>query len=157
MDVNLVLFKRDGSTRNFPLSSSLTVIGRRQDCDLCIPLMIVSRRHCEINQDRGELKVRDLGSRNGTFLNGQQVDQGSISPGDSLRIGPIDFAVQINGDPADIALKDESIVHPPKHVREKTNNNIVTEAKEFAGLDDIGTIQGHDVSEILNGLEEAEN
>ena len=156
MDVNLVLFKKDGSTRAFPLSSSVTVIGRRQDCDLCVPLMIVSRRHCEIDQEGDQLLVRDLGSRNGTFLNGQQVSQGYISPGDSLRIGPIDFAVQINGDPAGIG-QDEPIVRPPKHAREKVSNNVVTEAREFAGLDDIGTIQGHDAAEIIKGFEDAEN
>lgn len=157
MDVNLILFKKDGSTKAFPLSGSVTVVGRRQDCDLCIPLMIVSRRHCEIGQDQGQLVLRDLGSRNGTFLNGQQVSQGYINPGDSLRIGPLDFAVQINGEPADLGSSDESIVRPPKHTRQRKIDNIVTEATEFAGLDDMGTIQGQDAAEILEGLEDAEN
>lgn len=156
MDVNLVLFKKDGSTRTFPLSGSATVIGRRQDCDLCVPLMIVSRRHCEVAQDKDRVLVRDLGSRNGTYLNGQRVTQGFISPGDSLRIGPLDFAVQINGDPAGLASSDE-FIRPPKHLRGQNADKLVTEATEFAGLDDIGTIQGHDAAEILNNLEDEEN
>jgi len=157
MDINLVLFKKDGSTKVFTLPGSVTVIGRRQSCDFCIPLMIVSRRHCELSQDGDQLLVRDLGSRNGTFLNGQQVSQGYINPGDSLRIGPVVFVVQINGDPHGIVSGNESIVQPPKHIREHGRTNVVTEAKEFAGLDDIGTIQDHDAAEILNSSKDAEN
>ena len=87
MDVNLVLFKKDGMTRSFRLPSTVTVIGRRQESDLCIPLMVVSRRHCELNVEMGRLKIRDLGSRNGTYVNGQRVDQGETfhhSPDDDL-------------------------------------------------------------------------
>ena len=61
MDVSLVLFKKDGSRKAFSLPSSVTVIGRRSDCDLYIPLMPISRRHCQLNHDEGVLKIRDLG------------------------------------------------------------------------------------------------
>ncbi len=101
--------------------------------------------------------VRDLGSRNGTFLNGQQVSQGYINPGDSLRIGPLDFAVQINGEPTGIGSDDSSILRPPKHLRQQNESHLVSEAKEFAGIDDVGTIQGHDAAEILQTFEDAEN
>jgi len=76
MDVNLILFKKDGSQKSFALPSSLTVVGRRHDCDLCIPLMDVSKRHCQLDQNSETLEVRDLGSRNGTFLNGRRVNAG---------------------------------------------------------------------------------
>ena len=52
MDVNLVLFKKDGSQETFPMPSSITVIGRRDDCDLRIPLADVSRRHCELGMTK---------------------------------------------------------------------------------------------------------
>jgi pSer/pThr/pTyr-binding forkhead associated (FHA) protein len=151
MDVNLVLVKKNGGTRNFPLNSTVTVIGRRQDCDLCVPLMVVSRKHCEINQDQGHLRLRDLGSRNGTLVNGEKINEVDLGPGDRIAIGPVDFGVQINGEPADIANDDQSIIAPPKHL-EQNESNVVTEAKEFAGLDDVGTLQGHDAVEILNGI-----
>jgi pSer/pThr/pTyr-binding forkhead associated (FHA) protein len=100
MDVNLVLFKKDGSQKSFVLPSSLTVVGRRHDCDLCIPLMDVSRRHCELNQNSETLEVRDLGSRNGTFLNGRRVDgETAVNAGDYLQVGPLVFQLQIDGKP----------------------------------------------------------
>ena len=116
MDVNLVLFKKNGSTRSFRLPSSVTIIGRRQECDLCIPLMIVSRRHCQLDQDRGHLKIRDLGSRNGTFINGQRVDQAVLNPGDKVQVGPLTFGVQIDQKPAELSTPDSVILRPPKHL-----------------------------------------
>jgi len=111
MDVNLVLFKKDGSQKSFTLPDNTTVIGRRHDCDLCIPLKTVSRRHCELNQNNEALKIRDLGSRVGTFLNGNKIDETTVKPGDYLRIGPLTFLLQINGEP-------EKIV-PPKPAKPK--------------------------------------
>ena len=96
MEVNLVLMTKDGAQKEFHLPSAVTIIGRRQDCDLCIPLMNVSRRHCEINQDEGKLKVRDLGSKNGTFVNGTKVDQTEVSQGDQISIGPIEFVLTMS-------------------------------------------------------------
>ena len=100
MDVKLVLFKKDGSQKSFALPSNLAVIGRRHDCDLCVPLMDVSRRHCQLDQNNETLEVRDLGSRNGTFLNGQRVDgETPIKAGDYLQVGPLVFQFQIDGIP----------------------------------------------------------
>jgi pSer/pThr/pTyr-binding forkhead associated (FHA) protein len=100
MDVSLVLFKKNGSQKNFSLASNITVLGRRHDCDLCIPLGDVSRRHCQLDRNDETLQIRDLGSRNGTFLNGQQVNgESTVKAGDYLRIGPLTFQFQINGQP----------------------------------------------------------
>ena len=111
MDVNLVLFKKGGSQKSFSLPDSTTVIGRRHDCDLCIPLKTVSRRHCQLNQNKETINIRDLGSRSGTFLNGKRIDEAAVKPGDYIRIGPLIFGLQINGQP-------EKIV-PPKPAKPK--------------------------------------
>jgi len=103
MDAALVLFKKDGSHKVFPLPSSITVIGRRGDCDLRIPLMAVSRRHCQLNQNEDTVKIRDLGSRNGTYLNDERIDEATVRAGDYLKIGPLVFMLQINGLPKKIA------------------------------------------------------
>jgi pSer/pThr/pTyr-binding forkhead associated (FHA) protein len=116
MNANLVLFKNNGATKKFALPGTVTVVGRRQECDLCVPLMVVSRKHCEINQDQGLLRVRDLGSRNGTFVNGEKVAETVLNPGDRLQIGPVAFAVQIDGEPAEIVASDSAILHPPADV-----------------------------------------
>ena len=114
MDVNLVLLKKDGSHKIFPLPSSITIIGRRRDCDLCIPLMAVSRRHCQLNKDGGVLRVRDLGSRNGTGLNGKPIDETVIRAGDSLKVGPLVFMLQIDGQPKDIDNPDSPAQNLPR-------------------------------------------
>jgi pSer/pThr/pTyr-binding forkhead associated (FHA) protein len=97
MDVKLVLFKKDGSRSTFPLPSSVTIVGRRRDCDLRIPLLPVSKRHCELSLNKDTLKVRDLGSRNGTYINGKQIDdEATIRAGDYLTIGPLTFLLGSN-------------------------------------------------------------
>jgi len=113
MDVNLVLFKKDGSQKAFSLSSNTMIIGRRHDCDLCIPLMDVSRRHCELSQNEEALEIRDLDSRNGTFLNGERIKETTVQPGDYIQIGPLTFLLQIDGEP-------EKIIPPkPKQAKPK--------------------------------------
>ncbi len=114
MDVNLVLFKKDGSQKAFSVASGTTIIGRRHDCDLCIPLMVVSKRHCQLNQNKEAVKIRDLDSRNGTFLNGKRIEETTLQPGDYIRIGPLTFLLQIDGEP-------EKIVPPkPKQAKPKS-------------------------------------
>lgn len=111
MDVNLVLFKKDGSQKSFALSSAITVVGRRHDCDLCIPLMVVSRRHCQLNYNNETLKIRDLGSRGGTFLNRKRIDEATVRAGDYIKVGPLTFLLQIDGEPKEIV--------PPEKVMQK--------------------------------------
>jgi len=108
MDANLVLLKKNGSHKLFPLPSSVTVIGRRHNCDLRIPLMSVSRRHCQLNCDNGALKIRNLSSGNGTYVNGKRVDETAIQAGDSIKIGPLTFVIQIDGQPQTIAKPDSA-------------------------------------------------
>jgi pSer/pThr/pTyr-binding forkhead associated (FHA) protein len=99
MEINLVLLKKNGSNKSFPLPSSITVIGRRHTCDLCIPLESVSRRHCQLSCDNGVFKIRDLDSRNGTYINGKRVKEAAIKAGDSIKIGPLRFVLRIDGQP----------------------------------------------------------
>ncbi len=113
MDVKLVFFKSNGTQKTFSLPSDVTVIGRRQDCDLCIPLMPVSRRHCELDIEQEAIRLRDLGSQNGTFLNGKRIEETVINPGDYLQVGPVTFAFQVDGKPKNITLPDPSMIKPP--------------------------------------------
>lgn len=110
MEVNLVFIDKNGTTQSFKLPSAVTFIGRRQDCDMCIPLSVVSRRHCEIYTEFDKLMVRDLKSRNGTFVNDEAIDEAPIKAGDVLRIGPLKFVIQINGVPDNF----EEFLPPPE-------------------------------------------
>jgi len=103
MDINLLLLKKDGTFKAIPMPSSVTVMGRRRDCDLRIPLDSVSRRHCRLFTEKDALKIRDLNSRNGTIINGQTVEETLLKPGDKLTVGPVTFVMQVNGKPEKLA------------------------------------------------------
>jgi pSer/pThr/pTyr-binding forkhead associated (FHA) protein len=133
MDVNLVLLGENGSQKTFSLPSNVTVIGRRRDCDLRIPLVHVSRRHCQISSNKDTLKVRDLGSRNGTYLNGKRIKEATIQPGDYLTIGPLTFLLQINGQPKEIKPPQQSTKKPPQQPAKKPPAEVATdEGSSFA-------------------------
>ncbi|NLW83393.1 MAG: FHA domain-containing protein [Phycisphaerae bacterium] len=100
MNVNLVLLKKDGATQSFALPGNVITIGRRRDCDVCIPLSTISRKHCELLRNGGQFIARDCGSRNGTFLNDVRIEAALADAGDVLRIGPVRFVLQIDDRPS---------------------------------------------------------
>jgi len=72
------------------VSSPRFVIGRAADCDLQLSHPTVSRRHCEITQCEEDLTIRDLGSSNGTYLNGHLVTHEQLlRDGDKLTLGMV--------------------------------------------------------------------
>ncbi len=106
MEANLVMVKADGTSKEIPIDRDVFVVGRDDGARLRIPLPSVSRRHCEIVKDDGELLVSDKGSSNGTYVNGKRVKETELAPGDLLCIGPIVFVVRIDGHPRQIDAKD---------------------------------------------------
>jgi len=104
MQAVLVMFRSDGERRSFSVARDITVIGRREDCDLRIPLGDISRKHCRLIRDGETLRVEDLGSSNGTFHNGQRVQEATLTAGDSVQLGPVVFVLQVDGVPADDEL-----------------------------------------------------
>lgn len=76
------------------LKAGRTSIGRADDNDLVLDSPKVSRRHARITCDAGTCRVEDLGSSNGTFVNGQPVTRTALSPGDRLRVGDVEFTYQ---------------------------------------------------------------
>ncbi|MCG3178447.1 MAG: hypothetical protein BIFFINMI_00774 [Phycisphaerae bacterium] len=101
MDVNLIMFKENGQRKDFPMRGKTFVIGRREDCDLRIPLPSVSRKHCKFSRGDVGLELKDLASSNGTFVNNQRIQETILKAGDRVVIGPVVFVCQIDGDPPD--------------------------------------------------------
>lgn len=74
-----------------------SVIGRSPEADARIEEAWVSRVHCAIDREGQALLVRDLHSRNGTFVNGRRVEVTQLRPGDRLTVGASTFAVDYDG------------------------------------------------------------
>jgi len=70
--------------------ASLT-FGRSTEADVSIPNTKVSRLHAEIKPWDGDYVLKDLKSRNGTYVNGTRVDVAVVRPGDVIRVGETDF------------------------------------------------------------------
>jgi pSer/pThr/pTyr-binding forkhead associated (FHA) protein len=102
MDVKLIMFKTNGQQKEFPVVTPVTTIGRGENCELRVPLLSVSRRQCEIRLAGQQLKVKDLASSNGTYVNNKRVNEAILKAGDRLVVGPIVFTVQIDGVPEEI-------------------------------------------------------
>jgi hypothetical protein len=76
---------------DIPLDRTMVVVGRHPQCDARLDSLRVSRHHCCMTQDSGEVVVRDLGSTNGVRINGQRVEVGRLRPGDELSIAHIRY------------------------------------------------------------------
>ncbi|MGK0442768.1 MAG: hypothetical protein ACJA0N_002587 [Pseudohongiellaceae bacterium] len=77
----------------FPLKQH-TVLGRDSECDITIPGKHLSRRHAEIAISGNKLLVKDLGSSNGTFVNGKKVSEAELIPGDQIQFDVLTFTIE---------------------------------------------------------------
>jgi predicted component of type VI protein secretion system len=76
------------------LDRAMVVVGRHPSCDTRLDSLRVSRQHCCMSQEKGEVTVRDLGSTNGIRINGQRVERGRLRHGDELSIAHIRFRLE---------------------------------------------------------------
>jgi len=96
------------------ITRDITVVGRKPgSCDLVIERGSISKMHCLIVKTDGLLFIRDLGSTNGTKVNGQKVTRGALLPGDELAFASAKFQVHLG--PA-----------PPKAVNEHLATEMLT-------------------------------
>ena len=71
----------------FELASARVTAGRHPDSDIFLDDITVSRRHVEMVHRAGEWEVHDVGSLNGTYVNGERVEQAVVANGDEVQIG----------------------------------------------------------------------
>jgi pSer/pThr/pTyr-binding forkhead associated (FHA) protein len=76
----------------------LTLVGRKEDCDLRLDHKSVSKLHCVLVKTDGLLLLRDLGSTNGTRVNGQRVRRAALLPNDQVTIAGFKFRVFLGPD-----------------------------------------------------------
>lgn len=90
----LVVLTEGLAGTSFELKSERTTIGRLEDNLFPIAESSVSGHHCEVLLSGDEIVVKDLNSTNGTFINGKQISQEKLKPGQVLRLGQIEMRLE---------------------------------------------------------------
>ena len=85
----LVLLSEGLTGRTFEFKTDKTTVGRVSDNMFEIPEASVSSHHAELFLKGNELHIKDLGSTNGTFINGEKISEGVLKPGQILRLGMV--------------------------------------------------------------------
>src|SRR5262245_22019405 len=94
------------------LVKDLILLGRDEDCDVKLEQKSISKLHCVIAKTDGLLLVRDLGSTNGTRVNGQRVRRAALLPNDTLAVANVKFrvlfGVELEPEPEPLPLPEET-------------------------------------------------
>ena len=87
--MNLRLLIHDGSPRQVPLDEGTITLGRSRSCTVQLEDPVLSRQHCAITVDEGRVVVADLGSSNGTFIEGNLIEVQSVEEGEVIELGSV--------------------------------------------------------------------
>jgi pSer/pThr/pTyr-binding forkhead associated (FHA) protein len=105
LKVLLIVVQGKPEGKTIPITGPVFRVGRGLDCHLRPNSEEVSRNHTEITLTETEAIVRDLGSRNGTRVNGRLLTGShTLKSGELLQVGPLTFAVAIQGAPIEVAM-----------------------------------------------------
>ncbi|MCE9530969.1 MAG: FHA domain-containing protein [Planctomycetes bacterium] len=96
----------EGGT-SIDVTKDLMLVGRKEDCDIQLDHKSISKQHCIIVRTDGLLLLRDLGSTNGTRVNGQRVRRAAILPNDQLNIASLRFKVKFSEEEEPAASPEE--------------------------------------------------
>lgn len=133
MDAELTVVGGKASKESVSLNLP-TVIGRSRQAALTVAHPMVSRRHAELFEKDGLLMIRDLGSLNGTRIDGQRIKEAPLPPGAEFSVGPLTFQAryEYKGD----LSKLPAIVPAEDAARESESTQAWGESPDFELLDD---------------------
>lgn len=96
MDVILKVLEGAKTGTKIAVKKDEFLVGRSQKCSLCVGSSSVSRRHCQITRNGTTVTIKDLGSRNGTLVNGNKIEgEVELTSGDELGIGTLKLLMTI--------------------------------------------------------------
>jgi pSer/pThr/pTyr-binding forkhead associated (FHA) protein len=112
MRAKLTVLGGSNKGKNILIAKAQFVLGRDESCNLRLKHESISRKHCAFAIHPDKITIRDLGSRNGTLLNGVRLtNETEIKTGDRIQFGPLDFSVQLidqHGNPIEAASASAS-------------------------------------------------
>lgn len=103
MVVKLIVASGKSAGRSIAIKRNTLLIGRAEECDIRPLSEDVSRRHCQVTVGPAEIWAEDLGSRNGTFVNGAKIETRTrvrVADGDLIRVGVLELKVSCTEQPA---------------------------------------------------------
>jgi len=96
MDLKLRVVEGKNAGQDIPVPGKKFFIGRAEDCHLRPGSDMVSRHHCVLMVEESYVALRDFGSKNGTYVNGERVSgEIELKAGDRLKVGPLEFELQV--------------------------------------------------------------
>jgi predicted component of type VI protein secretion system len=94
MEIQLKVLVGSSAGQTLKVPGPKFYIGRSEDCQLRPRSDLISRHHCAIIVEGDYVAVRDFGSKNGTYVNGERVSsERELKPGDKVKVGPLEFEV----------------------------------------------------------------
>jgi len=134
MLVQLKILHGSNSGKLIKIPAPKCVIGRGDDCHLRPQSDAVSRQHCAIITTENEVTVRDLNSRNGTFVNGERIgEEAVLLTSDVLRVGPLEFELQIEQSASKVKRSKVSDI---KEAVARTAEGTATATSELSDIGD---------------------
>ena len=97
VSANFIVKGPSGVEKSYPMRQLAMTIGRSDQCDISVKDSSMSGKHAEISKINGEIKVRDMGSANGIYLNGERVEEAELFDGDVLRLGQTSVRIDVVG------------------------------------------------------------
>ena len=91
--LSLVVEDKGEIVAHYGLSDRPMVIGRVKESDIRLENPLISRRHATVYKDGDSARIEDLGSNNGTYLNGKRISKAQVKIGDEIRIGPFSLKI----------------------------------------------------------------
>jgi phosphoserine phosphatase RsbU/P len=119
----------NGEFQSWPLDRARLAIGRASKNDIQLADATISKEHAEVLVENGKTRIRDLGSRNGTRVNGADAKSGlAIQPGDRVEIGHLALSISVDAPSRPLALNDRTVLGSSHrihldHVLERRSQN----------------------------------
>lgn len=151
MDFVLIRLQANGKTTPAPIEREQTLIGRHTGCQMRIRSGEVSRKHCEVRFEETTPMIKDLGSSNGTYVNGVKVIEKRLEAGDLIAIGPVVFLVQLGGEPSGFDAAALFAAATPGGAAEPAGVN-AGESKKQAGSEDDSSPTSPGLMDGISGL-----
>jgi pSer/pThr/pTyr-binding forkhead associated (FHA) protein len=152
MELKLVVLAGAKQGLEIPLKKEKFLIGRAKECALRAGSEAISRRHCAIVRASGRVTVRDLGSRNGTFVNDERIEKEvPLSVGDELRVGPLKFRIAAMSSAPAAEAKSSAPVPAPKSLKKPAVKDVAGAVQRTIDKAEEGTTED-DVSRWLLGV-----